>query len=102
MSGGHFDYQQYRIEDIADDIRSFLDQKSWEKEDEYGHKPYQDITPEVIQAMEDGYQILLKAAVYAQRIDWYLSGDDGANTFLKRLKDGLTKLEETKRMPTNY
>jgi hypothetical protein len=36
--------------------------------------------------------VLRKAAVYAQRVDWLLSGDDGEETFLERLKKDLDKL----------
>lgn len=25
MSGGHFDYVQFRIEDVADDLKSYID-----------------------------------------------------------------------------
>ena len=36
--------------------------------------------------------LLKKAEVYAQRIDWYISGDDGEESFLRRLKEDLEKL----------
>ena len=32
------------------------------------------------------------AAVYAQRVDWLLSDDDGEETFLERLADDLNAL----------
>lgn len=92
MSGGYFDYSQYHIREIADSLRKFLDEKSWEKEDEYGLRPYRDITPTVLSEMEKGYELLRIAEIYAQRIDWYLEGDDGADSFISRLKDDLTKL----------
>jgi hypothetical protein len=34
------------------------------------------------------------AAVYAQRIDWLISGDDGEESFLERLKEELGQLEK--------
>jgi hypothetical protein len=39
-------------------------------------------------------KVLRVAAVYAQRIDWLLSGDDGEESFLKRLKEELGQLEK--------
>ena len=33
------------------------------------------------------------AAIYAQRIDWLLSGDDGEESFKRRLKEELDELE---------
>ena len=37
--------------------------------------------------------MLRKAEVYAQRMDWYLAGDDGEESFLERLKQDLDALE---------
>jgi len=36
--------------------------------------------------------ILRQAHVYAQRIDWLVSGDDGEDSFHRRLKHDLEKL----------
>ena len=33
------------------------------------------------------------AEIYAQRVDWLLSGDDGEDTFIERLKSDLAKIE---------
>ena len=40
--------------------------------------------------------ILKKAYVYAQRIDWLLSDDDGEESFHKRLKEELDNLKNKK------
>jgi hypothetical protein len=34
------------------------------------------------------------AQIYAQRIDWLISGDDGEDSFRERLKEDLEKLIE--------
>lgn len=57
-------------------------------EDLYHYK-YPD---EVIEKFKEGILLLKKAQVYAQRIDWLISGDDGEETFLKRLKEDLEKI----------
>ena len=49
--------------------------------------------PEVLEEFKKGLEILKKAAIYAQRIDWLLSGDDGENSFKRRLKEELDELE---------
>jgi hypothetical protein len=46
----------------------------------------------VITKFKEGLDILRKAEVYAQRIDWLVSGDDGEESFLERLKEDLEKL----------
>jgi hypothetical protein len=110
MSGGHFDYDQHKIGTIAESIQSVIDKNGKKKTDEelqnsswsnsewyskypeetYHHK-YSD---EVINEFKKGVELLKQAQVYAQRIDWLLSGDDGEETFLKRLKEDLNKLYE--------
>lgn len=95
MSGGHFDYNQYRIGQIADEVEQLIEingkkreyRESWD--DEY-HYEY---PPEVIEKFKEGLDILRKAEVYAQRIDWLVSGDDGNDSFLRRLKEDLEKLK---------
>jgi hypothetical protein len=39
--------------------------------------------------MKDAINYLKTAYIYAQRIDWFLSGDDGEESLIKRLKDEL-------------
>ena len=48
---------------------------------------------EVVEEFKKGLKILKTAAIYAQRIDWLLSGDDGEESFKKRLKEELDELE---------
>ena len=42
--------------------------------------------------MKKGLIALKVAAIYAQRIDWLLSGDDGEESFKRRLKEELDAL----------
>ena len=49
--------------------------------------------PEVLDELKKGLEILKKAAIYTQRIDWLLSGDDGEDSFKRRLKEELDDLE---------
>lgn len=109
MSGGAFDYKQYNISMIADEIeqtiersgrpktREELKDESWGRDSSWyekypenlNHYKYPD---EVIEKFKEGVEILRKAHVYAQRIDWLISGDDGEESFHKRLKEDLEKL----------
>ena len=110
MSGGHFDYNQYRIREIADSVERLIEKNGKKVDDElikenqrwYGddfyerhpnelyHHKYND---EVIDKFKEGLDILRKAEVYAQRIDWLVSGDDGEESFLERLKEDLDEYE---------
>jgi hypothetical protein len=42
--------------------------------------------------MRHAIEALKIAKIYAQRVDWYLSGDDGEESFLERLDKELDKL----------
>jgi hypothetical protein len=89
MSGGHFDYWQHHITTIADSIESLIDNNDDESVDEWGDRRGRGYPPEIIEKFREGVQKLNEAYVYAQRIDWLVSGDDGEDTFLKRLEQDL-------------
>jgi hypothetical protein len=104
MSGGAFEYKQYHIREIHETIQSELERmgKPKSKENLWNDKEYYEKYPEelnwanesdeVINAYKTAIDLLKKAEVYAQRIDWYISGDDGEESFLRRLKEDLEKL----------
>lgn len=101
MSGGHFDYNQYWINDIANSIERELnrqgkekpkDELYWDKEyyEKHPDEKYYYTYPEIVQEkMKEAVKQLKIAAIYAQRVDWYLSGDDGDESFIERLEEEL-------------
>ena len=122
MSGGHFDYYQQQIKDIADSIEDYIYGHSIDKEDinyyiedhwlddeekEYIKKNEHTIpnrynyNKETIEEFKKGLSLLRKAYIYAQRIDWLLSGDDGEESFHKRLKEELDNLKNKKNEKDN-
>lgn len=106
MSGGEFDYNQYNIKDIAERLESLLERQGkevaeedrWSIPDYYIDHPeeayYEYYSPIVQEKMKEGIYILKKAFIYTQRIDWFLSGDDGEDSFLRQLNEELRELEE--------
>ena len=102
MSGGKFAYEQYKIRMILEEIQNELDKQGQEKQVAFFEKEYYEKYPEarfeevyredVQQIFKDGIEALKKAEIYAQRIDWYLSGDDGEDSLVSRLKSDLDKL----------
>ena len=109
MSGGAFDYKQYNITMIADEVEQIilnngrpktqeeLRDESWGRDNSWYEKYPEDLNhykypDDVIEEFKKGLDILRKAQVYAQRIDWLVSGDDGEKSFHKRLKEDLDKL----------
>lgn len=110
MSGGHYDYDQYRLNNIIESIESIITKNGkkktkeelknegwcdteWYKKypEDLNHYKYPD---EVINKMKEGIRYLKIAYIYAQRIDWLLSGDDSEETFLERLQKELDNYEK--------
>ena len=47
-----------------------------------------------IETMKEAYRQLRIAEIYAQRVDWMMSGDDGEDDLQKRLREDLDKFED--------
>jgi hypothetical protein len=92
MSGGHFEYKQYQIGSIADDIEQLIIDNDSDELDDYGYRKGCHFTKETVEEFKQALSVLRKAHVYAQRIDWLVSGDDGEDSFHRRLKNDLEKL----------
>jgi hypothetical protein len=92
MSGGHFNYEQWKINSIADDIEDLIFHNGNQDKNQYGDRIHQEYSPETIEEFKNGLELMRKAYVYAQRIDWLVSGDDGEDSFHIRLKHDLDKL----------
>ncbi len=80
MSGGHFDYWQYHIGTIADKIEEEIDQNK-DRPDWWDNWEGARFSDKTIAEFRKGVEILRKAEIYANRIDWLLSGDDGERSW---------------------
>ncbi len=87
MSGGHFDYAQHQIDGIVESIEQAIQDNS--SDDEHVSRNY---SKKTISEFKKGLLFLRKAKIYAQRIDYLLSYDDGEETFHKRLSEELLSL----------
>lgn len=114
MSGGRFDYQQYRINDIVDGIEQEviksgkpIPEKAWDYYERQYYKEHPeeavnyDYPEPVLRRFEEAVYALKRAAIYAQRVDWLLSGDDGEESFERRLKEELAELDSKSKMGEN-
>lgn len=108
MSGGFFNYDQARIKGIIDSIEELIEKNGRAKteeeiregawgtlDDDYFTKYPEDkfwykYPDEVIEEFKEAVKYLSIAYVYAQRVDWLVSGDDGEESFMERLKKDLT------------
>jgi hypothetical protein len=84
MSGGHFEYGQYRIREIAEDIERLIATNDDKTPDEWGSPKGDGYHPEIIEKFKEAAHTLERAADMAQRVDWLVSGDDGEDSFMRR------------------
>lgn len=94
MSGGHFDYAQHRIEDIASEIERLVENNHDTTPDEWGGTVGRKYPSKVIRKFKTAIRTLRRAQVMAQRVDWLLSNDDGEESFLRRWKKDLAGLKD--------
>ena len=108
MSGGHWQYIQHRFTDVAEDIDELIEkngkpksekelkEESWYDPDWYEKYPedlnHYEYNDQVIEQFKKASQAIKIAQVYIQRVDWLLSGDDGEESFLRRIEEDLEKL----------
>lgn len=120
MSGGRFDYKQWHIDDIANQLEEYIYGRElyedegevdeyinnlffWNDEDKTKAEKFirknrrtlpnrYEYSEETIAEFKRGIDILRQAYVYTQRIDWLLSGDDGEESFHERLREELDEL----------
>lgn len=117
MSGGYFDFNYFHFDYIAEDIDEYINGHELDEDDVERYIRDHDLDDsekayirkhkhtipnrycykeEVVEKMKEGLAAIRKAYIYAQRIDYLLSGDDGEKSFLNRLQKDLDKLNETK------
>lgn len=116
MSGGYFDYDQYKIDGIISSIEDYVfgkdlfdeydadeyikyntwlskEEAEWVRKHKRTLPNINEYSEETIAILKEGIQKLKEAETYAHRIDWLLSGDDGEEDFKERLKKDLEKLK---------
>ena len=114
MSGGRFNHNQWHIGYIADDIEQEvilsgkpIPRNRWEfwqleRFIEHHEEAVNYAYPEpVLRRLEEAVYALKRAAIYAQRVDYLLSGDDGEESFERRLQEELAELDSKSKMGEN-
>lgn len=92
MSGGHFNYDQYRMRTMSEDIETLIHKNKIP--DEHGHMT--NFSPETLAKFQEAAYTLRVAEEMVQRIDWLVSGDDGEDTFHERWQKAVISLKNKK------
>ena len=99
MSGGAYDYRYYQLDMLADDIeRDFLNDGkfesepySWDENDDGKRDRLYDATDEqrpiILREINSLVKDLRDCSKRAKEIEWYMSGDTGADSYLERLEN---------------
>lgn len=84
MSGGYWDYQQYCLDSLNQDMRESYDEFMEQMKESY---------PEEASAIMQKYRLAMRSLIIAevciQRLDWLISGDDGYEAFDRRIIKGI-------------
>lgn len=124
FSGGTFDYKQHALNDIIEWLDEYIYGHECDEEEiedakhalkdrecmmgyEIDINDYiidnkhtmpnrYEYNKEVMHKLKLGLKTLQKALVYAQRIDWLMAGDDGEDSFLRRLEEELKEVDKPK------
>lgn len=94
MSGGAFEYKQYHIEQLIEDMELLLKRVDKEPIDSFecdSLKNYIDDKDSFKKIVEKNIDLLKKSYIYTKRLDWFISGDDGEETFYERLEEDFNK-----------
>lgn len=110
MSGGHYEYKYFKLNELADDIEGdFVNDGKYQATDygtndtsfHLGDRPTKeydrigDATPEqrieILKEVKNLIDDLRKCSFRAKELEWYMGGDTGAESYLKRLKEGKNK-----------
>jgi hypothetical protein len=82
MSGGHFDYIEVCIEDVAEQICHLIANNK--TKNSWGES--YDFPDDVLERFKRTADSLKKVAQMARRVDYLVSGDDGIESFRERWK----------------
>ena len=87
MSGGHFNYEEHSIREIADDIGFLIQANDSTEKNEYDEDIGNHYPDEIIEKYKEAVIALRVAEKMVTRIDYLESGDDGEDSFLERWKE---------------
>lgn len=94
MSGGMFEYKQYHINDIIDSIENEMEDEQFHDALTMEFNDDEIMKQKIVEEFNKGLFYLKMAKLYAHRIDWVLSGDDGFKTFLNRINENIKEFNE--------
>jgi hypothetical protein len=87
MSGGRFDYVQFRFGEIVESIRSTIANNDSDEQDDYGGTLGAHLAPDIIAKLSETADAVERAEKMVTRVDWLLSCDDSEDSFRRRWEE---------------
>ena len=91
------DLKEHHIDDIICEMQNIIKNNNKENDslDYFGEYDVNyKLSPEVIAEINKAIVFLKLANIYTHRIDYLLSGDDGEESFFKRIEEDLNKYKD--------
>lgn len=90
MSGEIFDYKEFWIDQLADELEvAIFNEEAKIKDNSQWH-----YSKDTIRFMKKVYRRLREDYVYAKRLAYLLSGDDGEEDLMPRIREDLEELKK--------
>ena len=86
MSGGHFDYGNYRMHDWKDQIEHLIETNDSDEKNSWGDAVGYHYPPEIIAKFRKAVELLTVLDRLMHHIDYLVSGDYGEDSFLRACK----------------
>ena len=93
MSGGYFDYNQWKIDLVASEIEQLIGNNYDKRINAWGGNVGRNYPAPVMRRFKQAVKTLRRAAVMTQRIDWLVSDDDGVEEFMRRWDEELKEIK---------
>lgn len=93
MSGGHFDYNCFRISEFAEDLQREIDQNDDKTTDSWGNAVGFEFSKETIEKLQTVQKIIETAGNLAKETEWLYSGDLGEETYIRIVDEILEDFE---------
>lgn len=91
MSGGHFDFHSYRLEEIIKELEEIITRDKASLC--YSDQPVFCYSSETIASFKKAIESIELAKIMIERISFLLEGDDSEESYHTRLKEDLAKLK---------
>lgn len=107
MSGGHWNYIQHRFDEVIEDLTTAIERNGQKKEfdemsayergmidsyPEYGY--YERHSEAVLAKFKEARLAIAIAQEHIQRMDWYISGDDSEESYLRLVDENINEIKE--------